>query len=374
MGDEVLPAEAFAAAVAGLPGIGPQQLRTLLDDRDPVEVWHEIRESSEVVAERYPKAATRWAASARALDVGEWWVRCTDGGQKVALLGGQQYPAALGGDHAAPAVLFMRGSSDVMDGRPRVAIVGTRRCTASGAEAAESLGRDLATAGVCVVSGLALGIDGAAHRGALSAEASCARPVGVVGSGLDVPYPTQHRRLWRDVSEVGLLLSEVPPGGRPEAWRFPARNRIIAALAHAVVVVESHAAGGAMLTVEQAVARSRDVLVVPGAPASPASAGTNALLVEGAVPVRDAGDVLAHLTLNCEEPVTAVVTSDRGVEPNEDAANDPVLPCVDFAPTATERILDRCHLSPAEVSLALHRLEVSGCVRPAGPGWWERLR
>lgn len=367
----VPPAEAFGAALAALPGIGPQQLRALLDDRDPAEVWNQVVSAHPTVTERFPKVAARWAAAACTFDVDRWWARCTADGRKVALLGAGDYPDALRDDHAAPAVLFVAGDARCMEGRPRVAVVGTRRCTASGAEFAERLGRDLSSAGACVVSGLALGIDGAAHRGALAASTP---PVGVVGSGLDVPYPVQHRRLWRDVACAGAVLSEVPPGGRPEAWRFPARNRIIAALAHVVVVVESHATGGAMLTVEQAAMRSRDVMVVPGAPASPAAAGTNALLVEGAIPVRDAGDVLAHLAISGAEAVTAVLPEHDDVSLAHATPHDPVLACVDFGPTSTERILERCRLSPAEVSLALRRLEVTGHVCASGPGWWERLR
>lgn len=367
--------DAFAVALASLPGAGPQQLRTLLANCDPSEVWERLRCGASTIAEQFPKAAQRWMAAARSTDPDALWARATADGRRVAVLGGDGYPPALADDHVAPVVLFLHGESAYLEGRARVGVVGTRRCTAAGAETAERLARELAEAGVCVVSGLALGIDGAAHRGALAGlEApGAAPPVGVVGSGLDVPYPTQHRRLWRDVAERGLLLSEVAPGGRPEAWRFPARNRIIAALSHAVVVVESHASGGAMLTVEQATARGRDVLVVPGAPANPAAAGTNALLIEGAVPVRDAADVLAHLTLGCPEQVTAVVPKSSEVEHDYGEA-EPVLACVDFAPTPTERILDRCRLAPAEVSLALHRLEVAGAVRASGPGWWERVR
>jgi DNA processing protein len=368
-----LPPAAFGAALAALPGIGPQQLRVLLDDCDPAEAWQRVASSHAEVAERYPKVAGRWFAAARSFDVEAWWERCTADGRQVFVLGSDGYPPALAADHAAPAVLFAAGDAEAIEGRARVAVVGTRRCTASGSETAERLGRELSEAGVAVVSGLALGIDGAAHRGALSSSGGRSA-VGVVGSGLDVPYPTQHRRLWRDVATHGVLLSEVAPGGRPEAWRFPARNRVIAALAHAVVVVESHATGGAMLTVEQAAMRSRDVLVVPGAPASPASAGTNALLIEGAIPVRDAADVLAHLSIGCPEPVTAMLPSTAEPEVPAETAADPVLACVDFAPTSTEKILDRCRMAPAEVSLALHRLEVAGCVRAAAPGWWERLR
>ena len=147
---------------------------------------------------------------------------------------------------------------------------------------AHELGRELAAAGVAVVSGLAAGIDGAAHRGALAAGA--APPVGVVAAGLDVVYPPHQSELWQAVAAAGLLLSEAPPGARPERWRFPARNRIIAALADVVVVVESHARGGSMHTVDEADRRGRDVFAVPGSVRNPAAAGTNALLAEGRAP------------------------------------------------------------------------------------------
>ena len=177
---------------------------------------------------------------------------------------------------------------------PRVAIVGTRRCTRYGFDLARELGADLAAAGVQVVSGLALGIDGAAHRGALDA-AGGAPPIGVVASGLDVVYPRAPPAAVGGGRHRGSLLSECPLGTAPEAWRFPARNRIIAALADAVVVVESAGAGGSMYTVEEALARDRPVLAVPGSVRSAASAGTNRLLAEGAGVARDADDVLAAI-------------------------------------------------------------------------------
>lgn len=367
-----LPERAFAAALSALPGIGPQSLTALLAAWPPTEAWRRVVRGDRAVRDSFGDRALRWTAAAQRLDPADLWQRYSAEGVAVSMAGDDDYPAALADDHAAPPVLFSLGDPACLDGRPRVAVIGTRRCTAAGGEAAASIGRDLAAAGVVVVSGLALGIDGAAHRGAL--EASAAPPVGVVGSGLDVVYPSSHRRLWRDVASAGALLSEVPLGGRPEPWRFPARNRIIAGLAHALVVVESHASGGAMLTVEEAVMRSRDVLVVPGAPANPAAAGTNNLLIEGALPVRDAADVLVHLALGCPEDVVADVTAPPAAGRSEADAEDPVLPCVDFCPTSTESIVDRCRLSPVEVSLSLHRLEMSGRVRAAANGWWERIR
>ncbi len=217
--------------------------------------------------------------------------------------GRPDYPSALVNDPERPGVLFWRGDLRHL-ARPCVAVVGTRRATLDGRSVAFELGRDLAAAGICVVSGLALGIDGAAHAGALrSARASVARgagaigagPAGVAASGVDVPYPRRHAGLWEQVVTSGVMLSETLPGRPAQAWRFPARNRIIAGLAAMVVVVESHAAGGSLITAEAAMARGIEVRVVPGPVHSSASAGSNQLLYDGPGPVRNAQDVLDGL-------------------------------------------------------------------------------
>src|SRR5207302_5206834 len=154
--------------------------------------------------------------------VADLWAAHRAAGVDVHLLARPGYPPRLAADHQAPTVLFSRGSLDALDW-PCVTVVGTRRCTHTGRQVARQLGRELAEAGVTVASGLALGIDGAAHEGLLAAGA--APPVGVVGSGLDVVYPRRHEHLWHDVATAGVLLSEVRLGGRPGPWRFPARTR-----------------------------------------------------------------------------------------------------------------------------------------------------
>jgi DNA processing protein len=217
---------------------------------------------------------------------------------------------------------------------------------------------------VAIVSGLALGIDGAAHRGVLDAGG---RPVGVVGCGLDVVYPTRHRDLWERVRDAGLLLSEAPLGVRPAAWRFPARNRIIAALAHLVVVVESHAAGGSMHTVREADDRSIQVMAVPGSVRSPAAAGTNRLLAEGSAPVRDATDILVALGLSA---ASRAATPDMREPP--DAAGRSVLAAFDWEPATLEHLAMRTGLPLPDLALALESLLAKGWVESAG-GWYERV-
>ena len=243
-------------------------------------------------------------------------------------------------------------------------MVGTRRATGYGRDVARGLGRDLAGAGVAVVSGLATGIDGASHEGALAARGG--PPVAVVGSGLDVAYPRHHRALWRRVAEGGLVLSEAPLGARPEPWRFPARNRVIAALSQVLVVVESHAAGGSFHTVRAAAERGVPVMAVPGPVRRPASAGTNRLLGEGCAPACEAADVLVALSL--ETAGSSPRPEGRPPPCPEDAA---VLAAVGWEATSTEQVLVRSRLTPPRLALALTHLEADGWVRNLG-GWWER--
>jgi DNA processing protein len=234
---------------------------------------------------------------------------------------------------------------------------------------ARELGRDLAAAGVVVVSGLALGIDGAAHRGALDAArvGSAVPPVGVIGCGHDEPYPSRHRELWQQVADAGVLLGEAPLGTRPAPWRFPARNRIIAALADVVVVVESHAAGGSLLTVREAMDRDVEVMAVPGSVRSPAAAGTNQLLADGCHPVRDVDDVLVALGLVPGGRRTAV---DR--RPAPDASGRALLEAFDWEPTTLEQLALRTGRPLPELALSLLRLEADGWVAGSG-AWYERV-
>ena len=297
---EALPPEAWSAALAGLPAMGPARLLAFLRHWGPEVAWERVerrvwlraRQIVGSVADDPKRLADLWSARARKTDVASVWQRHVDAGVGVLSLDSRSYPGALIDDLEPPAVLFARGDPNVISG-PRVAIVGTRGATQYGLELAFELGHDLATAGVAVVSGLAVGVDGAAHAGALAAETT--PPIAVVGSGLDVVYPRRNASLWREVERRGVLLSEAPLGAAPERWRFPARNRVIAALADVLVVIESREQGGSMHTVAEAERRGRPVFAAPGPVRSATSAGTNRLLRDGAHVLCDAGDVLVAL-------------------------------------------------------------------------------
>jgi DNA processing protein len=252
------------------------------------------------------------------------------------------------------------------------------------------MGRDLAAAGICVVSGLALGIDGSAHAGALSVcrdgpgrtsrrssqdAGKATPPAGVVASGVDVPYPRRQTRLWEEVAQVGVILSETPPGRPAQAWRFPARNRIIAALSQMVVVVESHRAGGSLITAEAAILRGIDVCAVPGPVRSPASAGTNQLLHDGPAPVRNAQDVLDGLGifLPSQSRATEAASADRSrlsrvpLDPQLQRVLDAVL----WRPCSFNHIVTSSRVAISAAARGLDWLEAAGLVDRHGD-WWVR--
>jgi DNA processing protein len=258
-------------------------------------------------------------------------------------------------------VLFTLGDPSAI-GPVRAAIVGTRRCTRYGVDLAYELGALLATNGVTVVSGLAKGIDAAAHTGAL--DASGAAPVAVVGSGLDCPYPAQNRALWGRVANAGLVCGEAPIGASPERWRFPARNRIIAGLAQIVIVVESHVSGGSLYTAAQAIERGRPVLAVPGPIRSRASLGCNRLLADGCHPLCEPSDALIALGM---AQVTVAAPA-----PHEVSAMElDLLEAMGWLPATLDQLLAAGAGSLQSLALALEVLEARGLVDQRGP-WYER--
>ncbi|HEY7071335.1 MAG TPA: DNA-processing protein DprA [Acidimicrobiales bacterium] len=358
--------------MAGLPGMGPARLTAVLGGMPPSDAWAHIAagrlwrrpEVLSALGARAESLVERWRIAARATDPAVIWHDLAASDVEVTLHGRPGYPPVLIGDIEPPAVLFHRGDPGILAG-PRVAIVGTRQCTATGAGVAFELGRDLARAGVVVVSGLASGIDGAAHRGVLAADA--APPVGVVGSGLDVVYPRHQGALWDAVGRTGVLLSEAPLGARPERWRFPARNRIIVACADLVVVVESHQRGGSMHSVDEADRRGIDVMAVPGSVRNAAAAGTNDLLAEGRAPVCSAQDVLVALGLGTVAPADPL---DRRAPP--DPGDEPVLEALGWSPVTLDHIVVRTGLTLAVLAPSLDRLCETGWVARRG-GWYERL-
>lgn len=277
------------------------------------------------------------------------------------------FPSRLAKDPKPPNRLFGVGDPELLaDGVARVGIVGARRCTSYGRDIARKFGRQLSAFGVSVVSGLARGVDGAAHEGALRAPDG-APPIGVVASGLDVVYPPEHLRLWESVGQRGCLITEAEFGAEPERWRFPERNRIIAALSDIILVVEAHATSGTRHTVDAAIERGVPVMAVPGPVGSGASEGANQLLREGCAPACEVDDVLTALGL---ERASSTPLPDPRQPP--EPGDEPVLAALDWGPTSLDTLLTRTGLGPGAVTVALYRLLAGGWARTTD-GWWERI-
>lgn len=360
-----------AAAVASLPGIGPQRLRLLVGGLGPLEAWRVVR--GETAAPGHIAALLRHDGLDRVLrrSATRELVERTDDAvrashMRVMLPSDLEYPASMRGDFAAPAVLFARGNLAAFDER-RVGIIGTRAASASGRHFARRLAGDLARNGVAVVSGLARGIDAAAHRGVLDDDEATGSPIGVVASGLDVVYPREHTSLWSRVIERGVLVSESPPGCSPDAFRFPLRNRILAMVSEVLVVVESRATGGSMITVDEAVKRGVTVMAVPGSPQAESSAGTNRLIADGATTVCDVGDVLVALGLDHQHHSTC-----SDARPRPTARDARVLRELAKQPATFDQLVAALDMPVVEVAISLGRLEVQGWAVSNG-GWWEAL-
>ncbi len=374
-GGETLGEEAYLAALSSLAGMGPARLERLLVRWEPAEAWSVLAggglsEATEA-ARVGEKVGRRWVGDARRADPAEIHLRHSRAGVAVRRRGTSAYPERLIGDPEPPAVLFSQGQPALLE-HPTVTIVGTRRCTRYGADVAFDLGKAAAAHGVTVISGLAIGIDAAAHAGALAADG--APPVGVVGSGLDRIYPRENAVLWRMVAQRGLLLSEAPLGAPPERWRFPARNRIMAALSDACVVVESHVDGGAIGTATEAARRDRTVAAVPGPIRSPASAGTNRLISEGAGVLCDIEDLLVLLDISRTRlPLPDAVSGTGSAAPVTDATAVAILDAFDWMPATLEMLAGRTGLDLGELAWHLESLSASGLLARRGL-WYERRR
>ena len=286
-----------------------------------------------------PPATRQWHTYVRAFDARAYLRALAARGYRFVARSTPAFPPGLRAIHDPPPGLFVRGSADLeLLARPAVAIVGARACSGYGASVARMLGRELGQAGLVVVSGLARGVDAEAHRGALEADAPT---VAVLGCGIDRDYPAAHAELARRIAADGLLVSEYAPGVEPAPWRFPARNRIVAGLCAATVVVEARERSGALITADLALEEGREVFAVPGEIASALSAGTNNLRKLGAAPRTTSADVLASF----------------GLEPGGRPVDGGLL---DLLPATADELVRRTGLPAAEIARALVELELDG--------------
>jgi len=295
-----------------------------------------------------------FATFARRFDEAGYLARLRAGGVRWLARSHDDFPPLLRAIHDPPAGLFVRGAAEVELLRlPVVAVVGARSCSAYGAQVARMLGRELAAAGLVVVSGLARGVDGEAHRGALESGGAT---VAVLGCGIDRDYPAAHAELAARIRATGLTVSEYAPAVEPAPWRFPARNRIIAGLAAATVVVEARERSGALITADLALEEGREVFAVPGEIMSALSCGTNDLLRLGATPLTGSADVLELFGL--EQPAAEALELS--------SAADAVLARLRDGPASADELAHATGLDAGTLASALTELELAGVAVVSG--------
>jgi DNA processing protein len=291
---------------------------------------------------------------ARAFDEAAYLKRLREQGVRWLAREDPAFPPLLGAIHDPPPGLFVRGSAELDVLRePTAAVVGARACSPYGSHVARMLGRELGGAGLVVVSGLARGVDGEAHRGALDAGGTT---VAVLGCGIDRDYPAAHRELAGRIRAAGLVVSEYAPGVEPAPWRFPARNRVIAGLSAATVVVEARDRSGALITADLALEEGREVFAVPGEITSALSSGTNDLLKLGATPLTRSEEVLEVFGL--------VGVESAAVDVGPLAAK--VLERLRDGPATADELARATGLDAGSLASALTELELAGCAIAGG--------
>ncbi len=286
-------------------------------------------------------------------------------GGKFLTFGDGLYPQALASIEDAPPLLAVKGRLDLLS-EPAVAVVGARNASGNGRRIAGSLGHRLVGFGLVVVSGLARGIDAAAHRGALDGKAEVTTIAAIAG-GLDTVYPPEHEALQAEIAEQGLLVSEAPLGTEPQARHFPRRNRLVSGLSLGVVVVEGAPRSGSLITARLALEQGREVMAVPGSPLDPRAQGPNGLIRQGATLVQSTDDVVECLTPLVRQPLAepppTPYDSDELPEPSEselDEARRDLLELLSPTPLPVDEVIRRCHFSPSLTQTVLLELELAG--------------
>ncbi len=345
-------------ALIRAPGLGPVRARRLLERyQDPVDVlaagaanWRAAGIGDSLHA---GLKSPDWSAA----DSDQRWLEAAD--RTFVTLDDPRYPARLREIAAAPIALFTLGRADLLDA-PQIGIVGARAATAQGRENARSFAAGLVRGGFTITSGLAIGIDGAAHRGALEAQGTT---IAVCANGLDRVYPARHRELAHQIAEQGLMVSEFPPGTAPRAEHFPRRNRIISGLSLGVLVVEGAQASGSLITARLAAEQGREVFAIPGSIHNPLARGCHALIRDGARLVESPADLFEELGLPPPESNVSDLTEPEARDPLQAR----ILAELGHDPVALDRLIEKLNIPIATLHEALLALELSGRVS-AAPG------
>jgi DNA processing protein len=295
-------------------------------------------------------------------------------GARLLRRGDALWPPQLSALSDPPPVLYTLGDVELLR-KPQIAVVGSRHPTAAGRTLAARIAGELAATGLVITSGLARGIDAAAHEATLAAGGTT---IAVCGTGLDICYPAQHRALFERIAREGLLVSEFPPGTPPRAAHFPQRNRIISGLSRGVVVVEAAADSGSLITARHALAQGREVFAIPGSPLNPLAAGCLELLRQGATLVRGAADILPEIAIKIEENIKVDqqlgLPIEGSLSPSRlDKDYEMLLDALGFEPSTVDDLVERTGLAPGSVASMLLILELEGRVETRPGALYNRI-
>ena len=340
-----------------VPGIGPTRLKALLEECGSIAAAWKAPIQTLKAADLDRRSINSLLAARRELDPQAELERVIRRGYGIYSWGDEAYPTNLRQIPQAPPLLYVRGQLEKQD-ELAIGVVGTRQVSPYGKEVARELASALASHGVTVVSGLALGVDAIAHEAALEAGG---RTVAVLGSGVDHIYPARNRGLALQIIERGALISEYSLGTKPEASNFPPRNRIISGMSLAVVVVEAGKRSGALITARFAGEQGRDVFAVPGSILSPGSDGCNRLIQDGAIPVTSISELLERLQL-----ATAVAHQEARVAVPASPDEELILKHITTEPQHMNEIVRAAPMETSEVSSLLAMMELKGLVRQVG--------
>ena len=362
------------------PGIGSAHGRRLLKAFGlPTLVFNQsLSALRAVLPERLAQAVLQMPPDlADSLHALMHWLEQGDGHNRLVPLGDPAYPASLLDIEDPPLMLYVQGNDaawQALGQAPCMAIVGSRNPTPQGGDNARAFARSLAQAGLSIVSGMALGVDAAAHRGALEIEESGLATIAVVGTGLDRVYPAQHDKLAKEIAERGLVISEYPLGTAPLAAHFPRRNRLISGLARATLVVEAALRSGSLITAQQALEQGKDVFAIPGSIHSTQARGCHALIKQGAQLVDCAQDILEAPSFQMIQTlqVSPATADDQGVDSSD--ASSALLAALGYDPGSLEVLQSRTGWETARLQAQLMELEILGRIGRLPGGLFQRVQ
>lgn len=364
----------FWIALHQIKGLGSAKLCKLLSQfGTPEDVFNASLSTLQSVVE--PNIAERIYQGVDETAIQATLVWLEDNNNHLITLADETYPKQLLEISNPPAILYAKGNLEALK-QPAIAIVGSRNATPQGIKNAQDFAENLANQRLCIISGMALGIDGAAHQGALKAPKTTAgATIAVVGTGLDIVYPARHRQLAHEIADNGLLLSEFPIGTPSKPQNFPRRNRIITGLSLGCLVVEANVGSGSLISAKLAAEQGREVFAIPGSIHSPVAKGCHALIKQGAKLVESSDDILSEIQFEKSQKTLKTI-SPNGSLPER--ANTPpeastVLDSMGFEPIAFDKILPLTGLTSNELSTMLTILELEGKIASVPGGQYQRL-